>query len=152
MGLLHFAGDVETSIENSHPEIRSGGCCVFKAGGFVIAVIDSIRGRYLSSLVPVLFNKVLSDHYLILDIVAFTKPNAFPYSRLGIKQRRKVVDYFVSKKLAVQAQYGINQGETSSIKTVQDFENSSEVSSLHTKVEAERPMSFQSSQLEVQKL
>lgn len=152
MGLLHFAGDVETSIENSHPEIRSGGCCVFKAGGFVIAVIDSIRGRYLSSLVPVLFNKVLSDHYLILDIVAFTKPNAFPYSRLGIKQRRKVVDYFVSKKLAIQAQYGINQGETSLIKTVQDFENSSEVSSLHTKVEAERPMSFQSSQLEVQKL
>ncbi|CCH41793.1 Disco-interacting protein 2 C [Wickerhamomyces ciferrii] len=151
MGLSHFASDVEKSIERSHPDIRSGGSCVFKAGGFVIAVIDSSRGRFLSSLVPVIFNKVLSTHYLVIDIVIFTKPKGFPYSRLGVKQRKRVVDHFVSKKLPIQAQYGLNQGEPSLIKMVQDFENISEVSSLHTKVE-DRPMSFQSSQLEVQKL
>lgn len=148
MGLLHFASDVENSIESSHPEIRKGGSCVFKAGGFVVAVVDSTRGRFLSSLVPVIFNKVLSDHYLIIDIVAFTKPKCFPYSRLGLKQRRKVVQRFVSKKLPTQAQYGINQGEPSLIKTVQDFENSSEVSSLHTKFDDPNRMSFQSSQLD----
>ncbi|CDR43925.1 CYFA0S13e00650g1_1 [Cyberlindnera fabianii] len=134
MGLMHFASDIENSIENAHADIRPGGCCVFKADGFVIAVVDSSRGRYLSSLVPVIFNKVLSDHYLILDIVAFTSQNGFPYSRLGLKQRAKIIKLWTQKKLPCHAQYGLNYGEQSLVKTVQDFESVSDVSSLNTRV------------------
>lgn len=123
MGLMHFVTDIEASIESSHGDIRNGGSCVFKADGFIIAVIDSFRLKYLSSLVPVIFNKVLNDHNLILDIVAFTKPNGFPYSKLGIKQRGNIVERFTTKKLNIQAQYGLNYGEESLIKTVQELEN-----------------------------
>lgn len=123
MGLMHFAIDLETTIENSHPEIKNGGCCVFKADGFVIAVVDTTRAKYLSSLIPVIFNKVLSDHFLVLDIVAFTKQDTFPYSRLGVKQRSKVLRRWIQKKLDIHAQYGLNYGENSLIETVQNLEN-----------------------------
>lgn len=123
MGLMHFVTDIENSIENSHNEIVIGGTCVFKVDGFVVAVVDTTRAKYLSSLVPVIFNNVLSNHNLILDIVAFTKPGSFPYSRLGIKQRAKIVQLFTNKKLGIQAQYGLNYGENSLIKTVQEFDH-----------------------------
>ncbi|CEP20337.1 unnamed protein product [Cyberlindnera jadinii] len=134
MGLMHFAEDVESTIESSHPEIKTGGCCVFKADGFVIAVVDTIRAKYLSSLIPVIFNKVLSNHFLILDIVAFTKPDCFPYSRLEMKQRGKIVRRWAGKKLNIQAQYGLSHGERGLIETVQNLESStSEAGSIITK-------------------
>lgn len=127
VGLMHFVTDIEASIEASHNDIKKEGSCVFKADGFVIAIIDTLRAKYLSSLVPVIFNTVLNDHNLILDIVAFTKPAEFPYSRLGIKQRGKIVERFTTKKLGIQAQYGLNYGEGSLIRTVQELENNNEV-------------------------
>jgi acyl-CoA synthetase (AMP-forming)/AMP-acid ligase II len=134
MGLMHFAVDVETTVENSHAEIKSGGSCVFKADGFVIAVIDTTRAKYLSSLVPVIFNKVLSDHFLVLDIVAFVKQGTFPYSRLGIKQRGKILKRWTQKKLDIHAQYGLNYGEKSLIETAQNLESAvSDTSSANTK-------------------
>lgn len=135
MGLMHFAIDVETTIENSHPEVHNGGCCVFKVDGFVIAVIDSTRAKYLSSLVPVIFNKVLSDNFLVLDIVVFLKQDTFPYSRLGVKQRGKILKKWTEKNLDIHAQYGLNYGEKSLIETVQSLESvaASDTSSLNTK-------------------
>lgn len=120
MGLTHFARDVENSIYRTHSDIK--GSCVFKADGYVIAVVDSSRTKYLSSLVPVIFNKLLSDHYLIIDIVVFTKTGQLPYSRLGSIQRSTIVKKFTTKKLPVRAMYGISHGEVSMIKTVQQME------------------------------
>lgn len=123
MGLMHFVADVENSIESSHRDIKFGGVCLFKADGFVIAVIDSIRSQYLSSLVPIVFNTVLSKHNLVLDIVAFTKVDGFPYSRLGLKQRAKLINLWNERKLGIRVKYGLNHGERALIEMVQKLES-----------------------------
>lgn len=62
---------------------------------------------FLASLVPIIVNTVLNEHQLVLDIVAFVALGDFPRSRLGEKQRGKILASWVSRKMRTIAQFSI---------------------------------------------
>lgn len=73
-------------------------------------LVAEVRTRaFLASLVPVIVNTVLNEHQLVLDIVSFVALGDFPRSRLGEKQRGKVLGNWVSgsKKMQTIAQFSI---------------------------------------------
>lgn len=75
-------------------------------------LIAEVRTRaFLASLVPVIVNSVLNEHQLVLDIVAFVALGDFPRSRLGEKQRGKILASWVSRKMRTIAQFSIRDPE-----------------------------------------
>lgn len=80
---------------------------VFQAGGLVVVLIEVNRKPYLASLVPVIVNAILNEHQIIVDIVAFVNKGDFPRSRLGEKQRGKLLAGWVTRKLRTLAQFAI---------------------------------------------
>ncbi|KAF9884677.1 hypothetical protein FE257_001370 [Aspergillus nanangensis] len=112
-GLNHFPMDIENSVERCHRNIVAGGCAVFQAGGLIVVVVEVTRKAYLASLVPVIVNAVLNEHQVVADIVAFVSHGDFPRSRLGEKQRGKVLASWVTRKLRTIAQFSIREMEGS---------------------------------------
>jgi len=110
-GLQHFPMDVEFSVERCHRAIVRGGCAIFQAGSLLVLVAEVRTRAYLASLVPVIVNAVLNEHQLVLDIVAFVALGDFPRSRLGEKQRGKILASWVSRKMRTIAQFGIRDPE-----------------------------------------
>ncbi|PVH91793.1 acyl CoA ligase-like protein [Periconia macrospinosa] len=106
-GLNHFSMDIEQSVERCHRNIVSGGCAVFQAGGLVVVVVEIHRRNFLASMVPVIVNAVLNEHQLVIDIVAFVIRGDFHRSRLGEKQRGKILAGWVTRKMRTIAQYSI---------------------------------------------
>lgn len=122
MGLHHFPADIEATIESCHADIYRNGLCIFKCLDYTIVVCELTRTRYFSSLVPLIVNTVLSQHHLVVDIVAFIKKGEFPISRLGTKQRARIVDAWVQGVVPILASYGVNYGENSMIKLVKEID------------------------------
>ena len=110
-GLNHFPIDIENSVERCHRNITPGGCAVFQAGGLVVILVEVYRKAYLASIVPVIVNVVLNEHQLVVDIVAFVGQPDFPRSRLGEKQRGRILASWVTRKLRTIAQFGIRDPE-----------------------------------------
>lgn len=106
-GLQHFPMDVEASVERCHRAIVRGGCAIFQAGSLLVLVAEVRTRAYLASLVPVIVNAVLNEHQLVLDIVAFVAMGDFPRSRLGEKQRGRILAGWVSRKMRTIAQFSI---------------------------------------------
>ncbi|KAK6077851.1 acyl-CoA ligase [Seiridium cupressi] len=106
-GLSHFPMDIEASVEACHRNIVPGGCAVFQAGGLVAVIVEVSRKAYLASIVPVIVNAILNEHQIIIDIVAFVNKGDFPRSRLGEKQRGKILAGWVTRKLRTLAQFAI---------------------------------------------
>ncbi|KAK3682756.1 hypothetical protein B0T22DRAFT_294062 [Podospora appendiculata] len=106
-GLSHFPMDIEASVERCHRNILPGGCAVFQAGGLVVVLVEVARKAYLASIVPVIVNAILNEHQIIVDIVAFVNKGDFPRSRLGEKQRGKILAGWVSRKMRTMAQFAI---------------------------------------------
>lgn len=120
LGLNHFPMDVENSIESSHASIVRGGSAVFQAGGLVIAVIESTRRNRdnLAAIVPVVVNAVLESHQFVIDIVSFVAKDEFPRSRLGEKQRGKILASWVTKRLPLTGKFGVSNGEQNLFKAL----------------------------------
>lgn len=106
-GLSHFPMDIESSIERCHRNIMTGGSAVFQAGGLVVVLVEVVRKPYLASMVPVIVNAILNEHQIIADIVAFVNKGDFPRSRLGEKQRGKLLAGWVTRKMRTLAQFSI---------------------------------------------
>ncbi|KAJ2976143.1 hypothetical protein NUW58_g8163 [Xylaria curta] len=106
-GLNHFPMDIEASVERCHRNIVPGGCAVFQAGGLVVVLVEVSRKPYLASIVPVIVNAILGDHQIVADIVAFVSKGDFPRSRLGEKQRGKILAGWVTRKMRTVAQFAI---------------------------------------------
>ncbi|KAI9849152.1 MAG: putative NRPS-like protein biosynthetic cluster [Sclerophora amabilis] len=106
-GLSHFPMDIERSVETCHRHIVPGGCAVFQAGGLVVVLVEVTRKSFLASIVPVIVNAILNEHQLVTDIVAFVSKGDFPRSRLGEKQRGKILASWVTRKMQTIAQFGI---------------------------------------------
>ncbi|WPK26766.1 hypothetical protein PUMCH_004127 [Australozyma saopauloensis] len=122
LGLHHFPMDIESTIESCHPDIFKNGSCIFKCSDYVIVVCEAKRNKNLSSLVPLITNTVFSKHHVFVDIVAFIKKGEFPISRLGTKQRARIVDAWVQGIIPLSVQYGINYGENSMIKLIKEID------------------------------
>ena len=58
-------------------------------------------------MVPVIVNAILNEHQIVVDIVAFVNRGDFPRSRLGEKQRGKILAGWVTRKLRTMAQFSI---------------------------------------------
>ncbi|KID97416.1 acyl CoA ligase-like protein, CPS1, partial [Metarhizium majus ARSEF 297] len=114
-GLSHFPMDIEYSVERSHRNIVPGGCAVFQAGGLVVVLVEVSRKPYLASIVPVIVNAILNEHQIIVDIVAFVSKGDFPRSRLGEKQRGKILAGWVTRKLRTLAQFAIRDLDVGAI-------------------------------------
>lgn len=84
---------------------------VFQAGGLVVVLVEVVRKAYLASIVPVIVNAVLNEHQVVVDIVAFVAKGDFPRSRLGEKQRGKILASWVTRKLRTIAQFGIRDAD-----------------------------------------
>ena len=84
---------------------------IFQAGGLVVVLVEVTRRSYLASLVPVIINAVLNEHQVVIDIVAFVAKGDFPRSRLGEKQRGKILASWVTRKMDTMAQFAI-RGDT----------------------------------------
>lgn len=70
-------------------------------------MLEVTRKAFLASLVPVIVNTILGEHQVVADIVAFVSQGDFPRSRLGEKQRGKVLATWVTRKLRTIAQFSI---------------------------------------------
>lgn len=88
------------------------GSAVFQAGGLVVVLVEVARKAYLASIVPVIVNAILNEHQIIVDIVAFVNKGDFPRSRLGEKQRGKILAGWVTRKMRTMAQFGIRDTES----------------------------------------
>lgn len=106
-GLNHFSMDIESSVERCHRNIIPHGCAVFQAGGLVVVVVEIFRRNFLASMVPVIVNAILNEHQLVIDIVTFVQKGDFHRSRLGEKQRGKILAGWVTRKMRTIAQYSI---------------------------------------------
>lgn len=106
-GLNHFPMDIENSVEACHRNIVNGGSAIFQAGGLIVVVVEVTRKAFLASLVPVIVDVILNEHQVVADIVAFVSHGDFPRSRLGEKQRGKVLASWVTRKLRTIAQFSI---------------------------------------------
>lgn len=96
--------------------IRLTDCsAVFQAGGLVVLLAEITRKAYLGSVVPVIVNAILNEHQIIVDIVAFVNKGDFPRSRLGEKQRGKILAGWVTRKMRTLAQFAIRDMDPNSI-------------------------------------
>lgn len=111
-GLNHFPMDIENSVEKCHRNISPGGSAVFQAGGLVVVLVEVFRRAYLASIVPVIVDAILNEHQLVVDMIAFVSSGDFPRSRLGEKQRGKILASWVTRKLRTIAQFGIRDPES----------------------------------------
>jgi hypothetical protein len=91
--------DIERTIERSHRKIVRSGSAVFQAGGQIVGVIEVLTEEYLAALVPLIINAVLNEHQVVIDVIAFVARGDFPRSRLGEKQRGKILSHWVTRKL-----------------------------------------------------
>lgn len=73
----------------------------------MVVLVEVARKPYLASLVPVIVNAILMEHQIIVDIVAFVNKGDFPRSRLGEKQRGKLLAGWVTRKMRTLAQWAI---------------------------------------------
>ena len=64
-------------------------------------LVEVVKKAYLASMVPVIVNAILDEHQLVVDIVAFVAKGDFPRSRLGEKQRGRILAGWVGRKLYV---------------------------------------------------
>lgn len=76
-----------------------------------MVLVEVARKAYLASLVPVIVNAILNEHQIVADIVAFVNKGDFPRSRLGEKQRGKILGSWVSSKMRTMAQFGIRDAD-----------------------------------------
>lgn len=73
----------------------------------MVVVVEVSRKAYLASIVPVVVNSILNEHQIVIDIVAFVNKGDFPRSRLGEKQRGKILAGWVTRKMRTLAQFAI---------------------------------------------
>ncbi|KAF8863850.1 acetyl-CoA synthetase-like protein [Acephala macrosclerotiorum] len=129
-GLSHFPMDIEYSVEKCHRNIVPGGCAVFQAGGLIVVLVEVGRKAYLASIVPVIVNAILNEHQIVVDIVAFVNRGDFPRSRLGEKQRGKILASWVTRKMRTMAQFGIRDPESGLSDVTETIEPRSGIASL----------------------
>lgn len=73
----------------------------------IVILVEIFRKNFLASMVPVIVNAVLNEHHIVTDIVAFVSKGDFPRSRLGEKQRGKILATWVTRKMRTIAQFSI---------------------------------------------
>lgn len=95
-----------------------------------MVLVEVGRKSYLASIVPVIVNAILNEHQIVVDIVAFVNKGDFPRSRLGEKQRGKILASWVTRKMRTMAQFGIRDADSALSDVTETMEPRSGVVSL----------------------
>ena len=103
---------------------------VFQAGGLVVVLVEVGRKAYLASMVPVIVNAILNEHQLVVDIIAFVSKGDFPRSRLGEKQRGKILASWVTRKMRTIAQFAIKDADRADSQITEVAEPRSTIGSI----------------------
>lgn len=103
---------------------------IFQAGGLIVVLVEVGRKSYLASIVPVIVNAILNEHQIVVDIVAFVNRGDFPRSRLGEKQRGKILASWVTRKMRTMAQFGIRDADAALSDVTETMESRSGVPSI----------------------
>lgn len=96
----------------------------------MVVLVEVMRKAYLASIVPVIVNSILSEHQVIVDIIAFVSKGDFPRSRLGEKQRGKILASWVTRKMRTIAQFGIRDADAADSQITEVAEPRSRVGSV----------------------
>jgi hypothetical protein len=75
-------------------------------------------------------NAILNEHQIIVDIVAFVNKGDFPRSRLGEKQRGKILASWVTRKMRTMAQFGIRDADSGLADLAEAMEPRSGIASI----------------------
>ena len=116
-----------TSRERTSLTVNSA---VFQAGGLIVVLVEVGRKAYLASIVPVIVNAILNEHQIVADIVAFVNRGDFPRSRLGEKQRGKILASWVTRKMRTMAQFGIRDADSALSDVTETMEPRSGLTSI----------------------
>jgi hypothetical protein len=81
---------------------------------------------------PVIVNTILNEHQIVVDIVAFVNKGDFPRSRLGEKQRGKILATWVTRKMRTMAQFGIRDPDSALPDVMEQAEPRNGAASLRT--------------------
>ncbi len=95
-----------------------------------MVLVEVGRKAYLASIVPVIVNAILNEHQIVVDIVAFVNKGDFPRSRLGEKQRGKILASWVTRKMKTMAQFGIRDPDSGLSDVTEAMEPRSGVTSI----------------------
>ncbi|GBC03878.1 hypothetical protein RclHR1_05380015 [Rhizophagus clarus] len=104
-GLIHFPVDIEFTVERCHQLshynlIAPDGCVVFQANGETVCLVEVRASEGILNLVPCIMNSILDEHQFIIDVIVFIGPGTLPKSRLGEKQRTKIMTSWLSGNLS----------------------------------------------------
>ena len=101
-----------------------------------MVLVEVTRKAYLASIVPVIVNAVLNEHQVVVDIIAFVSKGDFPRSRLGEKQRGKILASWVTRKMRTIAQFGIRDPDAADSQITEVAEPRSHLGTLDGKLGA----------------
>ena len=118
------------SFQIDHRDWANISSAVFQAGGLIVVLVEVGRKAYLASIVPVIVNAILNEHQIVVDIVAFVNRGDFPRSRLGEKQRGKILASWVTRKMRTMAQFGIRDADSGLSDLAEAMEPRSGISSI----------------------
>lgn len=96
----------------------------------IVVLVEVGRKAYLASIVPVIVNAILNEHQIVVDIVAFVNRGDFPRSRLGEKQRGKILASWVTRKMRTMAQFGIRDPDSALSDVTEAIEPRSGIASI----------------------
>jgi hypothetical protein len=91
-GVLHFAFDIEQTIESSHACIAAGGAVAVLLDHALTAVVECASLADALKAASLVASNVLNTHHVLLDVIVFIEPGLIPYTSCGDKHRFRVRD------------------------------------------------------------
>ncbi|KAF9433948.1 hypothetical protein BGZ76_008786 [Entomortierella beljakovae] len=102
-GLLHFAVDIETTVESSHANVAPQGCVTFKTAQGVICVVkvQNQEPEVLVSMYIPLMHAVLEQHQFLPDTIVLVGENVSTARRVsdGLKPRELICTLYSTDRL-----------------------------------------------------
>ncbi|KAF9933585.1 hypothetical protein BGZ67_004194 [Mortierella alpina] len=105
-GLLHFAVDVETTVEGSHANVASQGCLTFKTPqGQVVCVVKVLNQEpevLVSMYIPIM-HAILEQHQFLPDTIVLVGETVSTARRVadGLKPREAICGLYTSERLPI---------------------------------------------------
>ncbi|KAG0263655.1 hypothetical protein BG011_008370 [Mortierella polycephala] len=105
-GLLHFAMDIETTMEGAHANVASQGCLTFKTPqGHVVCVVkvQNQEPEVLVSMYIPVMHAILEKHQFLPDTIVLVGDNVSTARRLsdGLKPRESICSLYTSERLPI---------------------------------------------------
>lgn len=123
-GTNHHAHDIENSIAQCHPAIRSGNCaavCVEKNEQERLAVILEIKPDHehkdIDDIMHAIKTIVLEDHNLAVHTIALIPPKSLPKTTSGKIRRHAAKQALLDETLSAIAQWSSSQMDENVTKT-----------------------------------